>query len=356
MKNNHSITTIAGREIGAAAPVFIIAEIGVNHDGSLRRALELVRAASLAGADAVKLQLFSADALMHPSCDFAGYQQRGCREASAVEMLRRYELDVGSLVRIVAAIREEGMVPLATPFSPRDVATAGRLKLPAIKIASPDVVNRVLLERAATLRRPMIVSTGAATIGEVRTCVEWLRSWGTTAILMHCTSSYPAALDDANLCWIGELREAFGLPVGFSDHVCGSLSGALAVVAGAVMLERHLTHDRAAAGPDHAASSDPEEFAAYVRQVRMAERLRGRGGKHVLPAEHDVRRVSRQSLCSAMDLNPGDVLSADRITVRRPGTGICASRLEDVAGRRVNRAIAAGELLDWDMFTVVAAA
>src|SRR5262245_56578541 len=165
---------IGPRAIGADRPVLVVAEIGVNHDGSPGRALDLVRFAHRAGADAVKLQIFKADTLLHSSSSLATYQQERAGERSAAEMLCKYELSRADLERIVAAIRAANMLPLATPFSVEDVETIARLDLPGIKIASPDLVNRPLLEAAAQIRRPMIVSTGAATIDEVETVVRWL--------------------------------------------------------------------------------------------------------------------------------------------------------------------------------------
>ena len=340
---------IQSREISPTAPVLVIAEVGVNHDGRVDRALDLVDAAKAAGADAVKLQLFTADALMSPSCAFAQYQADRCAEASPQEMLRRYELSFEDFQRVVRAIREGGMFPLATPFSITDLTHAERLDLPAIKIASPDLVNRPLLHRAASLGKPLLISTGASTLEEIQATVTWLHEWRAPFALLHCISAYPAAERDANLAWIGELARRFAVPVGYSDHTTDSLAGALAVAAGACVIEKHLTYDRAAQGPDHAASTDPDQFRDYVRLIRRAEALRGRPGRRVLDCEQDVRKVSRQSLVLRTGRKTGDALREQDLVVQRPGTGIPAAELSKVIGKKLLAPCEAGQLLRWDM-------
>ena len=345
-----------GIEIGdskffAKRGTMVIAEIGVNHDGSVGRALELVRAAADCGADAVKVQVFTAERLLHGSCALAEYQKKSILDQSPIDMLRRYELDEAELRQVVTEIRRLGMTPLATPFSLEDVATIESLSLPAIKIASPDIVNWPLLERAARSRLPMLISTGAANLNEITSSVAWLRGWGARYALLHCISSYPTRAEDANLCWIGELAFKFNVPVGFSDHTNEAISGAMAVAAGAVILEKHLTYDRAATGPDHAASLDPKDFAEYVRLVRVAERMRGTGGKRVLEAERDVRTVSRQSIVAARDLPRGHRIAAQDLKIQRPGTGIPASAWPSIIGQRTSHAVSAGEMLSWQLLS-----
>ncbi len=341
---------IESRQISADLPAFVIAEIGVNHDGSLDIAQKLVRIAKECGADAVKLQIFRAEALMHGSSQFAEYQQERCNDNSPAEMLRRYELDDSAIQSVIAEIRQCGMVPIATPFSVNDVETIRNLNLAAIKIASPDLVNHVLLHAAAKTGATLLISTGAATIDEVHRASQWLKSWNTRFALLHCVSAYPTPIDEAHLGWINQLA-SFGVPVGFSDHTTESISGAIAVAAGACIVEKHLTYNRNANGPDHAASADPTDFAEYVRLIRLTEKLKGRGGKCVLPIEQDVRTVSRQSLVLRRDLHPGDSIAQDDLIVQRPGTGISAAEFAAAVGRRAIRPLKAGTMLQWDMLT-----
>jgi sialic acid synthase SpsE len=264
-------------------------------------------------------------------------------------MLRRYELSDDSAAEVVAAARELNVVPLATPFSPEDVDLLEGLALPAVKIASPDLVNRPLLARAAALGRPMLLSTGAATIEEVQRTVRWLGTWGVTFALMHCVSSYPTPPEQANLGWVRELTARFGAVVGYSDHTTLTASGAIAAAAGAAIVEKHITYDRGAAGPDHAASADPQQFARYVKLIREADVLRGSSKKGLLDIERDVRAVGRQSLVLRRPIARGEVIGPADLTTQRPGKGISAAVSEDVADRRALRALPAGTMLQWDM-------
>ena len=347
---------IDGREIGAGRPTFVIAEIGVNHDGSAQRAIELAKIAAACGADAVKLQVFRAGLLMHASSQFAKYQRDRVAPAdSPAAMLKRYELSADDVRRVVQGVRELGLVALATPFSPPDMDIVERLRLPAVKVASPDLVNRPLLARVAKYGRPMLLSTGAASMEEVEMAVGWLRGWGAHFALLHCVSAYPTAEEHANLCWIGELAARFDVPVGYSDHTTETIAGALAAAAGAAVIEKHLTYDRAARGPDHAASADPAQFERYVRQIRDANRMCGQPGKRVLDVEQDVRTVSRQSLVLRRSIQTGEVLREDHLTVQRPGTGMPAAMINQAVGRRASRTIQAGVLLQPDMLVENAA-
>ncbi|HSU68503.1 MAG TPA: N-acetylneuraminate synthase family protein [Tepidisphaeraceae bacterium] len=339
------------RWVGPGKRVLIIAELGVNHDGSAQRAIELVTAAASCGADAVKLQLFRANALMHASSMLADYQKQRVKAENPIDMLRKYELPFADVRRIVQRIRELNMIPLATPFSSQDLETVEALRLPAIKIASPDLVNRPLLERAAEIGKPLLISTGAASMDEVATTVSWLADWNCPFALLHCISAYPTPNPLANLCWIHEIARAFDCPVGYSDHTTDVGSGALATAAGACIIEKHLTYDRTAKGPDHAASADPQQFERYVRRIREAEVLCGTPGKTVLPIEEDVRTVSRQSLVVRRSLQAGEMLRTEDLTFQRPGTGLPAAMIAQAVGRRINRAVQAGAMLQWDMLT-----
>ncbi|HUB24830.1 MAG TPA: N-acetylneuraminate synthase family protein [Tepidisphaeraceae bacterium] len=331
------------------ARTLVIAEIGVNHDGSFSRAMELLRAAAAAGADAVKLQIFQADRLMHGSSAFAEYQQSRVSDATPADMLRRFELSEKAVTELTAAARRMGLLPLATPFSPGDLPLIDALDLPAVKIASPDLVNKPLLRAAAALGRPLLISTGAATMDEVDAAVGWLNEWKTPFALLHCVSSYPAPAAWANLSWIGELRGRFGVPVGYSDHTTEPLAAALAVAAGAQIIEKHLTYNRRAVGPDHAASFDPTQFAEYVWAIRHAEEMLGEPGKRVLEIEQDVRRVSRQSLVLTRSIAAGEAIAESDLTVQRPGTGVPAAQFDEFLGRRAARPLRSGEMISWDM-------
>lgn len=335
--------TIDGRRIGPNEPTYVIAEIGVNHDGSAQRAAELIRHARSAGADAVKFQVFTAENLMHRSARFAEYQRDRVAAADPAEMLRQYELTDAEFASLAAEAKRCGLAMIATPFSPADVPRVAAFAA-AMKIASPDLINRLLLRKAIAAGLPMILSTGAASAEEIAASVTWLNTTACDFALLHCVSSYPVAAADANLRWIGDLA-AFGRTVGYSDHTTEIVAGGIAVIAGACIIEKHLTYDTAAAGPDHSASFSPNQFAEYVRHIRLADTLCGTAGRRVLECEKDVRAVSRQSLVLARDVSKNRVIALDDLTTQRPGTGISAELSDEVAGRRATRDLLAGDML-----------
>jgi N,N'-diacetyllegionaminate synthase len=339
--------SIGDRMIGEGFPTLVIAEIGVNHDGDVQRAIQLVRDAARAGADAIKLQLFSADRLVSHSAECASYQQAATGDTNQQELLRQYELSVDDVERVMDVARVEGLIALATPFSVEDVFVCEQLNLPAIKIASPDLVNLPLLRRSMQAKKPLMISTGASNQVEIQRTCDLMKQSNTKAMLMHCVSSYPTSAELANLSWIGAMRRRFGLLVGYSDHTTELLAGAMAVSAGAVVVEKHLTWSRYATGPDHSASFDPTQFAVYVQHIRTADAMRGVGERDVLLCEHDVRRLSRQSVIAARDIEPGELISHEMLAVRRPGTGIAAWDIDRVVGRVAGGKISAGESFSW---------
>lgn len=337
---------IGTRQIGDGAPPYVIAELGVNHDGSVDRALELTDAAARAGAHAVKLQLFDADLLMSGASRLAAYQS-AAGEHDPIEMLRRLQLGVADMEAVVERAHALGLHAIVTVFSVPLVPDAERLPWDAYKTASPDLVHRPLLDALAGTGRPLIVSTGAAEIGEVDRALKWLAPARERLAIMQCVSAYPTPQHRAELGGIAALADLFGGPVGYSDHTPDLDTGGLAVAAGAALLEKHLTHDCAARGPDHAASLDPAGLERYVVLAQepglfaMDPRLDVPRVKRVLDEERDVRVLSRQSLVSSRDLQRGHRLRAGDVVVKRPGTGLEPWRLAEVIGRRLARAVEA---------------
>lgn len=325
------------------AHVGVIAELGVNHDGSEQCALDLVDAAGEAGADAVKVQWFVPDRLLSNQALLAAYQEAQADDPRA--MLEALMLPLASMRRVRERAASRGLKFIVTLFSPSDAEAVATMQPDAVKIASPDAVNPPVLEAARALGRPMVVSTGTCEMSELAGTARMLRGHRPGACLLQCVSSYPAPEAQAGLAGIEALAARFGLPVGYSDHTTDLLTGALAVAAGAVVVEKHLTHDKTASGPDHAASFEPTELAEYVRHVRQAARMRGPIGKHVQPVEADVAHVARQSVCATRSLPAGHLLCRDDLTVKRPGTGIPANRLDELVGRRLQRSVRANDLL-----------
>lgn len=338
------VDTSFSRATPTAGPrVWVIAEIGVNHDGEVGRALELVAAAAAAGADAVKLQHFRPGRLLAAGAGLASYQKRSERDAAS--MLGRLTLTLEELASVRDAARRRGLAVVATPFSLEDVSELGEVGLDAVKIASPDVVNVPLLEAAAGLGVPMLVSTGAASLDEVAAAAVLLHRHGAASALLQCVSSYPTPDEEAALSGIGVLASEFRLPVGYSDHTTSTHTGAMAVAAGACVLEKHLTYDRGASGPDHAASLDPQGFTEYVVETRWAASVMGPWAKRVHESEAEVRRLCRQSLYAARTLRRGEALRREDVTIRRPASGLPAGDLEWVLGCTLVRDVAAGEAI-----------
>lgn len=330
---------IGDRKIGVDQPPYIIAEIGVNHDGEVARALELTDAAADAGADAVKLQFFETDRLMSKAAKLAAYQ-KNAGETDPIEMLRRLELTIDEMALVVDRAHERGIHAIVTVFSTELVEAAETLVWDAYKTASPDIVNRPLLEALLATGKPMIVSTGASELDEVVRAVDWLDNARDRLAVLQCVSCYPAP--EPALAGIPAIRNATGLPTGYSDHTSNPATGQMAVRTGACILEKHLTYDIHAAGPDHSASFVGSLFRHYVigaRQIQWAHNAIGE--KLVLVCERDVREVSRQSVVSACSIQSGTTITREMLTIKRPGTGILAYAIDTVVGRVAMRVIEA---------------
>jgi N,N'-diacetyllegionaminate synthase len=348
---------IGQREIGPEHPPYIIAEIGVNHDGSVERAIALTELAANAGADAVKLQLFKADLLMSKAAKLAAYQT-AAGESDPIQMLRRLELSAEQMAAVVDRAHQLKIHAIVSVFSVELVAEAERLPWDAYKAASPDIINRPLLDALAGTGKPIVLSTGASTLDEVRRALGWLAGMKDRLAVLQCVSSYPTLEGQEELGGMKALRTVFSGPVGYSDHTPASSTSALAVLCGAELLEKHLTYDRGAGGPDHAASLDEQGIYEYVGYaINKHEDITGDDPcfpvstkerewieslpavKRVLPIEQDVRHVSRQSLTTARPLTIGHTLTRADLTIKRPGTGLEPFRLDEVVGRRLARAV-----------------
>jgi N,N'-diacetyllegionaminate synthase len=261
---------IGNKQIGLEYPPYIIAEIGVNHDGAVDRALSLTDAAADAGADAVKLQFFETDRLMSSAAKLAAYQ-KNAGETDPIEMLRRLELTIDEMALVVDRAHERGIHAIVTVFSTELVEIAETLAWDAYKTASPDIVNRPLLEALAKMGKPMIVSTGASTLDEVVRAMDWLEGVRDRLAVLQCVSSYPTP--DLALGGIKAIRDATDLPVGYSDHSKDPKSSELATALGGCVLEKHITYNRNAPGPDHAASITSRKrntmHASGISRIRL---------------------------------------------------------------------------------------
>lgn len=327
---------VGGRIVAPGESPFVIAEIGVNHDGSRERAIELVHAAATAGVDAVKFQWFDASLLVGDPSATAGYQ----RDAGVTDqrsMLAALQLDRNDLEKVVDVAHESGLAALVTVFSTELVEEARTLDWDGWKTASPDLVHRPLLDALAADGRPMFVSTGAADLAEVRRADVWLRE--SSLAFLHCVSAYPTPEEGAELGGIRVVADATGRPCGYSDHTAEETTGGLAIAAGACILEKHLTWSTDASGPDHATSVDVRGLARYVDFVRRSHAALGKGTKSVSDREQDVRAVARQSIRAGRGLAVGHRIQVGDLVVKRPGDGIEPWRLPELVGRRLLRTI-----------------
>lgn len=335
-----------------AGRTFVIAEAGVNHNGDPALAVRLVDAAADAGADAVKFQTFSADSLASAAAPKAAYQMRTTSgDETQLEMLRRLELSREGHELALARAQKRGLRFLSTPFDEGSADLLESLGVPAFKLPSGEVTNHPLLRHVARKGRPVILSTGMSTLDEVREAVAALRGAGCKElILLHCVSNYPADPKDANLRAMKTLADAFGVPVGWSDHTPGSTTAVAAVALGAAVVEKHFTLDKALPGPDHAMSLDPAELKAFVAALREAAGALGDGVKAPRPCEEPIRLVARRSLVLRRALKKGAVLAKADLDAKRPGSGLPPSRADEMVGRTLARDKAADEPLTLEDF------
>ncbi len=352
---------------------YVIAEAGVNHDGRVDDALALIDAVAAAGADCVKFQTFRADALASAHAPKADYQKRTTQaEESQREMLARLELPRDAYPGLLTRARERGLAFLSTPFDGDSLRYLVELGLPCIKIGSGDLTNAPLLLELARTGRSVVLSTGMATLAEVEEALSVLAfgyaarveapsrqafraAWADAptravladkVVLLHCATEYPAPAVAANLRAIDTLAAAFGLPVGYSDHTLGIEIAVAAVARGAVMIEKHLTLDASRVGPDHAASLEPAEFGRMVQAIRNVESALGDGRKVPQPAELKNVAIARKSLVAARPIAAGETLTAENVTVKRPGGSLAPIVLWDLIGRTAARRYEADEAIE----------
>lgn len=332
---------------------FIIAEAGVNHNGSLDIACQLVDAAAEAGADAVKFQTFRAEKLATASAPKAAYQQDNTDpQESQLEMLRGLELSESDHVALIARAKARGILFLSTPFDEESSDLLERLSVPAFKLPSGEVTNLPLIAHIAAKRLPIFLSTGMATLDEVREAVECIRANDSPElVLLQCVSNYPAAPEDVNLRAMATMGAEFSCPVGYSDHTLGNAVTFAAVGLGARVIEKHFTLSRSMPGPDHQASLEPRELCELVAGIRAVEAALGDGIKKPAPSEANTAAVARKSVIALRSLAPGQAIIGEDLAIMRPGTGLPPKLRDWAIGKTLKVAVAAGTPLTEDMFT-----
>lgn len=352
--------------------IYIIAEAGVNHNGSIELAKKLVDAAAEAGADAVKFQTFKAEKNISKKAPKADYQLRTTETTeSQLDMVKKLELDRDAHYQLFARSKEKKIEFLSTPFDSESVDLLVHLGVQRLKIPSGEITNGPLLLKAARSGKPVILSTGMSTLGDIETALGILafgymndaQKPGAVAfreayaseqggaflkdrvILLHCTTEYPAPVTDINLRVIDTLRSAFDLPVGLSDHSTGIVVPIAAAALGSVVIEKHFTLDRSLPGPDQGASLEPDELRDMIGAIRQVESALGSPRKVTTPSESKNLTIARKSLTAARDIAAGELFSEENLTFKRPGNGISPVHYWDIIGTRADRDIKSDEQL-----------
>jgi N-acetylneuraminate synthase/N,N'-diacetyllegionaminate synthase len=340
------------RQIGPGQPCYVIAEAGVNHNGSLETARELILAASEAGADCVKFQTFRAQRLVSEAAPKADYQLRTTSpDESQMEMLQKLEMPEQWHAELMSLCADKGIDFISTPYSFEDVDFLHDIDVPAFKLASMHCAEPMFVSYVASKQRPIILSTGMATLEEIEAAVRAAREAGNEQIiLLQCTTDYPSRVQDANLRVIPALVRQFSLPVGYSDHTQSADACIAAVALGACVIEKHFTLNHAMPGPDHAASFDVEEFRQLVNSIRNTELALGSAEKAPSAVELENARTMRRSLAARKALSAGDTLTEAAVTFVRPASGISPSQVSHYLGRKMARDVPAGRLFSLDDF------
>lgn len=346
MRANLNIETA----LRAPGRCFIIAEAGVNHNGSLERALELVDAAAGTGADAVKFQTFIAEEEISRFAPKAEYQLTATPAAeSQMEMVKKLELNRGQHEALIHRCRQKKIMFLSSPFDLKSIQLLEDLGVEGIKIPSGEITNLPYLRAVGRSGKPVILSTGMANMAEIGEALKVLEKAGTpreNMVVLHCNTEYPTPVEDVNLKAMLAIRDTFGVRAGYSDHTLGAEVSIAAAALGAVVIEKHLTLDCDLPGPDHKASMEPGPFQKMVRAIRNVEKALGDGEKKPSPSERKNIPVARKSIVASGDIAAGEKFTEKNITAKRPGTGVSPMMWDDVIGRTAKRAYQTDEMIE----------
>ncbi len=340
---------INGREIGRNVPPYVVAELSANHNGNIERAFEIIKSARDSGADAIKIQTYTADT-MTLDCDSKDFiiDDGLWKGRTLYELYKWAETPYEWHKEIFDYANKIGITCFSTPFDETAVDLLEDLNTPAYKVASFEIIDIPLLRYIATTRKPIIISTGMANLEEITEAVEVVKECGCTDIaLLHCISSYPAPLEQSNLKVIEDLRKKFNLTVGLSDHTMGVIASVTSVALGASIIEKHFTLDRTDKGPDSDFSIEPNELSDLCKLSKDAWRALGKADYRIKDAELDNIKY-RRSIYVVKGMSPGDVITRENIRRVRPGYGIMPKHFDSVIGKSVNRKIQKGQPLKWD--------
>lgn len=327
--------------------VFIIAEAGVNHNGSFDLACKLVDAAKEAGADCVKFQTFKSENLVSKTAHKADYQVKSTGEDTQLNMLKKLELSYDEFVDLKKYCDEKEIIFLSTPFDFESIKFLDGLDMPFWKIPSGEITNYPYIVALAKTGRPIVMSTGMCEICEIKDVVDVLKTYGAREIkLLHCNTEYPTPFEDVNLRAMETLRKEFDCEVGYSDHTKGIEVPIAAVAMGAIIIEKHFTLDRNLEGPDHKASLEPDELKQMVTSIRNIEKALGTGKKKPSESEKKNINIARKSIVASKNIKMGEVFTEENISVKRPGNGISPMKWCEVLGKTAKRDFAEDELIE----------
>lgn len=327
--------------------VFIIAEAGVNHNGDIELAKQLIDKASEAGADAVKFQTFKAEHLVTKNARKADYQEQttGVKESQFI-MIKKLELDYGVHQELIDHCEMRGITFLSSPFDLESVDLLDSLGIQIFKIPSGEITNLPFLRKIGGLKKKVILSTGMSTLGDIEKALEVIREGGTTDItVLHCNTEYPTPMEDVNLNAMNTIKEAFKIKIGYSDHTLGIEVPIAAVALGATIIEKHFTLDKTMKGPDHKASLEADELKAMVKAIRNIECALGNGIKNLSNSERKNIGVARKSIVAKSNIKKGEIFTEDNLAIKRPGNGISPMRWDDIIGEIANREFKVDELI-----------
>jgi len=341
---------IGDRLLGEGEPCFIVAEVGVNHNGSVNMAKKLIDAAKDAGADAVKFQAFKTEKLVTKYAEKPRYQKETTGSTkSQYDLLKGLELKDEEIEELYRYAKERGIIFLSSAFDKESVDLLDKLGVPAFKVASGEITNFALLEYIAERKKPIILSTGMSTLREIKEALEVIREEGVKdVVLLHCVTNYPAKTEEANLRVIEVWKQSFGLPIGFSDHTLGTAIPIAAAALGAVLIEKHFTLDKTLPGPDQRASLQPDEFKEMVEAIRDVEKARGNGVKRLTEEEERIKKVVRRSIVARVKIPKGTTITENMLDLKRPGTGLEPKYLSKVIGMKAKKNIKPDELVTFD--------
>ena len=342
---------IGERWIGDGEPIYIVAEVGINHNGDVDLAKEMIIEAKKCGVDAIKFQVFKADEFVSDQNSAYTYKSQGKFVTEHIlEMFKRYEFGVNEWKEIFEYCKKRNIEFFATPQNPSDLDfILSIIDIPVIKVGSDDLTNLELLEYYTKKNKPLIISTGMAYISEIEDAVNTIRNTGKKdLIVLHCVSSYPADVEEVNLREILTIKQAFDVVVGFSDHTIGCTAAVGAVVLGAKVIEKHFTLDKNLPGSDHWFSANPDEMRDLVSEIRFVERALGNSIIKPTPKELEMRKIARRSIVASKDIAKGDFISKDVVNYKRPGTGLPPKFLKYIIGKKVKIDIKRNEQITFD--------